>query len=366
MSSAPVYFAENADPEAIQGLTIAVIGYGNQGKAQALNLRDSGCCVVIGNRDDKYGERAHQDGFDVYSIGEAVTRGDIIILLIPDEVLPVVFAQQVSPNLSNRAMVVFASGYAIAYGQLKIDLDVDVTLLAPRMIGLGVRKRFLTKEGFFCMIGVNKDVTGKAWDKLLALTGAIGGFYKPAIKLTFQQEATMDLFNEQAFGPAFGQVLMTSIRVLLDQGLPPEAVLVEMYMSEEMSYVYKTMANYGLVGQLDFHSQTSQYGAMTRGTRFLNPSLKAKMQKIYKEIDSGQFTREWQSPLSKHKLKVLKFFAKKQKLNRIEQEVRERLKLPDYSTGDIGEIPEDIKRVLQDPEIREQLHSFDSFDEFSY
>lgn len=363
--SAPVYFAEHANPSPINGLTIAVIGYGNQGRAQALNLRDSGCQVIVGNQDDEYRERAHQDGFANYDIDQAVSKGDIVMLLVPDEELPRVFVQRISPYLRREAMVVFASGYAVAFDRLKIDLDIDVVLLAPRMIGLGVRERFLTKDGFFCMIGVHKDVSGKAWDKLLALTRAVSGLYKPALEVTFEQEAILDLFNEQAFGPAFGQVLMTSIKVLLDKGLPPEAVLVEMYMSEEMSYVYKTMASSGLVKQLDSHSQTSQYGAITRGIRFLDPSLKRKMEKIYEEIQSGSFAREWQNPLSKPKLKVLKFFARRQKLNRTEQRVRKYLRLPCQDTPEPGEIPPEIREILQNREIRSQLQSFEDYKEFS-
>jgi len=362
--SAPVYFAEHANPSAIKGLTIAVIGYGNQGRAQALNLRDSGCQVIVGNQGDEYRKRASQDGFETHDIDQAVSKGDIIMLLVPDEELPQAFAQRISPHLRRGAMVVFASGYAVAFGQLKIHQDIDVALLAPRMIGLGVRERFLTKEGFFCMVGIHKDATGRAQDKLLALTMAVSGLYKPAVEVTFEQEAILDLFNEQAFGPAFGQVLMTSIRVLLDKGLPPEAVLVEMYMSEEMSYVYKTMARSGLVKQTDFHSQTSQYGAMTRGTRFLDPSLREKMEKIYGEIHSGDFARELQNPLSKPKLKVLKFFARRQKVNRIEQRVRKHLGLSYRDVPEPREISSEIRKILQNREIRKQLQSFEDHEEF--
>lgn len=364
LQSIPVYFAEHANLSAIEGLTIAVIGYGNQGKGQGLNLRDSGCRVIVGNQDDTYRKRARQDGFETYDIDQAVSKGDIVMLLIPDEEIPQVFAKNISPYLHREAMVVFASGYALAFDQIKIDQDIDVALLAPRMIGVGVRERFLTGEGFFCMIGVHKDFTGKVRDKLLALTKAVSGLYKPAVEVTFEQEAILDLFNEQAFGPAFGQVLMTSIKVLLDKGLPPEAVLVEMYMSEEMSYVYKTMAGSGLVRQIDFHSYTSQYGAMTRGIRFLDPSLKKKMGNIYEEIQSGDFAREWQSPISRLKLKVLKFFARRQKLNRIEQQVRRHLGLPYQDAPEPGEVPLEIKEVLRNSEVQRQLQDFADYKDF--
>ena len=136
-------------------------------------------------------------------------------------------------------------------------------------------------------------------------------------------------------------------------------------MSEEMSYVYKTMARSGLVRQIDFHSQTSQYGAMTRGIRFLDPSLKKKMENIYKEIHSGNFAREWQSPLSRLKLKVLKFFARRQKLNRTEQQVRKYLGLPYQDTPETGEVPPEIREILQNPDVKKQLQSFEDQKEFS-
>jgi ketol-acid reductoisomerase len=176
--------------------------------------------------------------------------------------------------------------------------------------------------------------------------------------VSFHQEAVLDLFNEQAFGPAFGRVLLTAIKVLLDAGLPPEAVLVEMYMSEEMSYIYRQMSRAGLIRQTDFHSQTSQYGAMSRAVRFLNPALRKTMEGIFREIDSGGFAKEWQRPLSRLKLKTLRWFAARQKLNRIEQRVRSRLGCPEAPLPEIGEAPS------LDPELRKTLEDFEGNFEF--
>jgi ketol-acid reductoisomerase len=339
----------------LDGVIVGVIGYGNQGRAQAMNLRDSGVQVIVGNRRDNYQELAQSDGFEVFDIPAAASQAAILMMLIPDEIQPTVFEEQIKQNLNPKTTLVFASGYNVAFDQILLPLDVDVLLLAPRMIGVGVRERYLNGRGFYCFVGVHRDSSGHAKDKLLALTHAVSRFHKPAIQVTFKQEAILDLFNEQAFGAAFGQVLLTSISVLLEQGLPPEAVLVEMYMSEEMAYTYRKMAQVGLVKQTLFHSTTSQYGAMSRGTRFLGIGLKDRMKAIYEEIENGNFAKEWRNPLARLKLKVIRFFAMRQSINRIEREVRKALEMKEM---DIYETPVDMDQALKDPSIQAELESF--------
>jgi ketol-acid reductoisomerase len=338
-----------------------VIGYGNQGRAQALNLRNSGLNIVVGNRRDDYRGRAQADGFTVMDIPAAVAQSDICLLLIPDEELSTVYRIAIRPALSTGDMLVFASGYGVGFGEIEPPPDADVALLAPRMVGVGVRETYLTGEGFYCLVGVHQDASGLAWKRLLGLCAGISGLYKPAIEVSFHQEAVLDLFNEQAFGPAFGRVLLTAIKVLLDAGLPPEAVLVEMYMSEEMSYIYRQMGRVGLIRQTEFHSQTAQYGAMSRAVRFLNPKLRKTMEEIFREIDSGGFAREWQQPLSRLKLKALRLFATRQKLNIIERKVRARLGCPDVSLPQFGQEPAavNVRRILEDPQLRKELEGFE-------
>jgi len=361
-----IFTANDGNIEDIAGRSIAVIGYGNQGRAQALNLRDSGLNVVVGNRRDEYRRRAESDGFTVMDIPTAVAEADVCILLLPDEELPSAYRSSIRPALTAGDMLVFASGYGVAFGEIEPPPGVDVALLAPRMIGLGVRENYLTGEGFYCLVGVHQDASGTAWKRLLGLCAGISGLYKPAVEVSFHQEAVLDLFNEQAFGPAFGRVLLTAINVLLDAGLPPEAVLVEMYMSEEMSYIYRQMSRVGLIRQTDFHSQTSQYGAMSRAIRFLNPKLRRTMSGILREIDSGSFAREWQRPLSRLKLRALRFFAARQKLGTIEQRVRARLGCPEGAALEVGEesMQENIRRILQDPRLRQELEGFEQSFEY--
>ncbi|MFX1412090.1 MAG: ketol-acid reductoisomerase, partial [Promethearchaeota archaeon] len=314
---AEIFHEKDGDLSTLKDKTISIIGYGNQGRAQALNLRDSGLNVIIGNRSDKYKELAIYDGFSVFTIEEAVEKSDINFILIPDEIMKEVFENKIKPYLINNCALVFASGYNIGFKLIELPENVDVLLLAPRMIGVGVRENFLNKEGFFSFIAIEQDVSGNGLEILLALSRAIGSLKKGVIKLTFKQEAELDLFNEQGFGPAFGRVLLSAIYTLIDAGYPPEAVLVEMYISNEMSYTYKKMADIGLIKQVDFHSQTSQYGAMSRGIKYRKLPITLIMKEILKDIQNGEFTREWEKKITKLKFKMIKYFATKQKINKL-------------------------------------------------
>ncbi|MBD3350443.1 MAG: ketol-acid reductoisomerase [Candidatus Lokiarchaeota archaeon] len=358
-----IYHEEDGDLSVLEGKKIAVIGYGNQGRAQALNLRDSKQDVIIGNREDEYREKAKGDNFEVYDIGEAVKKADIIFMLTPDEDMPKLYAEKIAPNLKDGATINFASGYNIAFGLIKPKETINVIMIAPRMIGVGVRERYLTGEGFYSFITVHQDATGDAKEILLGLAKAVGSLQASCIDVTMKQEAILDLFNEQAFGPAFGRVLLTSIDVLISNGLPPEAVLTEMYLSEEMSYTYKKMAQIGLVKQTNFHSHTSQYGAMSRGARYLGvgKELKERFQKTYDDIESGAFAKEWEGSFAKLKYKVIKFFAMRQKINKIEKEVRNNLGLKEI---DVYKAPEQIEELLKKPEIKNEIDEYKDLYEY--
>jgi ketol-acid reductoisomerase len=351
-----IYFEEHADISLLSGKTVSVVGYGNQGRSQALNLRDSGVQVIIGNDNTQahkhYRDRASADGFAVYSIPEASALGDILFLLLPDEELPALFSKDISPNLKPGACLVFASGYNIAFNLINVPEGIDVIMIAPRMIGVGVRETFLLGDGFFSFIAAHRDATGNAKGLLLACALGIGTLKKGAVETTMKQEAVLDLYNEQAFGPAFGRVLLTAINVLIRNGLPPEAVLIEMYVSGEMSYTYQKMAQVGLVDQVNFHSHTSQYGAMSRGIRYMNLPLQEKFQQTFDEIASGAFAREWEKPASKLKFKALKFFATKQKIRKIEKQVRKNLRLPEF---DMSRAAEGLEAQLNTPGLRKEI-----------
>ncbi|MHA2390358.1 MAG: ketol-acid reductoisomerase [Promethearchaeota archaeon] len=354
-----VFCEEDGNLSILASNTIAIIGYGNQGRAQALNLRDSGLNVIIGNIDDKYKKIALDDGFPVYSIQEATKKSDIYFILIPDEIMENVFEMDIRPHIQPNNVIVFASGYNIGFKLIKPPQNTDILLIAPRMIGVGVRETFLKNEGFFSFLAIKQDTSGKAKEILLALAKGIGTLKKGAIMLTFKQEAELDLFNEQAFGPAFGRVLLSSIYTLIEAGYPAEAVLIEMYMSGEMAYTYKKMADIGLIKQVDFHSQTSQYGAMSRGIRFRKLPLKPKMIEVLKEIQTGEFTKEWEKGITKLKFKMIKYFATKQKINKIEKQVRNNLKLKVYDIYD--ETPPTKEELSELKKISAEIKQFEQY-----
>lgn len=322
-----LYHDQDADLGLLAGKRIAVIGYGNQGRAQALNLRDSGLDVIVGNRDDEYAPRAEEDGFPLRAIDRAAAAAGVIMLLIPDEVMPGVFEAEIAPYLAPGKALVFASGYNIAFGLMAPPPGLDVILLAPRMIGAGVRDLYLAGSGFPSFIGVAQDSTGQARALALALAKGIGSTRAGVVEVTFAQEAELDLFTEQCFGPAFGQVLTTAVDLLLDEGYPPEAVLLELYMSGEFAYTLTKIAEMGLVEQGSLHSTTSQYGSMSRGMRFILPQLRTKMREGLEEIRSGQFAQEWaaEQAAGAPTLETLKEAARSLPLHRLEQELRQAL-----------------------------------------
>jgi ketol-acid reductoisomerase len=290
---ATVYHDEDADLATLAGATVTVVGYGNQGRSQALNLRDSGLRVIVGNVDDEAGACAATEGFEVRPIPEAVAGADVALLLIPDEVMPEVWERDVAPGLAAGACVSFASGYNVTFGLIVPAADLDVVLVAPRMIGPGVRDRYLQGQGFPSFVAVHQDATGRARARMLALAKGIGSTRAGCLELTMAQEAHLDLFTEQGFGPAMGLALRQSIELLIEQGYPPEAVLMELYMSGELAYAAERFVDTGLVAQMEFHSHTSQYGSMTRSARLMDVDLKPRLLAALDDIRSGRFAAEW-------------------------------------------------------------------------
>jgi ketol-acid reductoisomerase len=294
MNEAIVYHDSDADLAALEGQRIAVIGYGNQGRAQALNMRDSGLDVLIGTIADASRHKAKRDGFPALDIADAVRLADVVFLLIPDEVMPDVYEREVAANLKPGAALVFASGYNVAFGHIDPSKEIDTLLIAPRMIGEGVRDTYVEGQGFPSFVSVHHDASAKAKARLLALAKALGSTRAGCLELSMADEAALDLFTEQGFGPAFGAVLTSAIETLLDAGFPPEAVLLELYMSRELEYTLKRFVDTGIIAQMDFHSRTSQYGSMTRSWRFADLDVKSRLREALEEIRSGRFAAEWQ------------------------------------------------------------------------
>ncbi len=289
-----VLFREaDADLSVLANKRISVIGYGNLGRPVALNLRDSGLTVLIGNRADEYGTQARQDGFEVVTIPEAARRSEIVLLLLPDEVIPEAYAQSVSPTLKRGDMLVFASGYNVAFGFIEPPPFVDSVLIAPRTIGAGVREGYLSGAGYLSFVAVEQDATQNAWPVTLALAKALGSLRMGALEMTFRQEAELDLFVQQAFLPALHNLMLTAADLLVKEGYPPEAALLDLYVSGELSYSLNKAAQLGFMDTLRMNSLTAQYGMLSRAERFAEPKLRRQMEIALDEIRGGKFAQEW-------------------------------------------------------------------------
>jgi ketol-acid reductoisomerase len=229
------------------------------------------------------------------SIAEASRKADMLFLLTPDEIMPAVYEREVAPHLAPGNLLDFAHGYNIAFGLIEPPPFVDVVFIAPRMIGAGVRDSYLSGEGFPSFVGVHQNATGKAKERMLALAKAMGSTRAGCLEMSMNDEATLDLFSEQAFGPAFGRVMMAAIHTLVEAGYPPEAVLMELYLSGEMAYSLLKIREIGTRKQHELHSHTSRYGTITRSMRYadLDPLLQERMRASLEEIRSGAFAKEW-------------------------------------------------------------------------
>jgi ketol-acid reductoisomerase len=290
-----VYYESDADLSALEGKTIALVGYGNQGRAQALNLRDSGVTVIIGNRDDEYADTARRDGFSPLPIPDVVKRGDVVMLLIPDEVQPGVYDEMIAPHLRDGQTLCVASGYNVHFDLIQPPANVDVIMVAPRTIGREVRIAFEKGGGVNADIDVRQDYSGKAWVTTLGIAKGIGCTRAGAFHTSFGVEAELDLFSEQGLWPALFDCLLTAYEVLVEQGYPREAVALELYASGEAADIFRAMAQKGMFEQMRFHSPTSQYGVLSRrmdgtGNHAL---LRERMQTALKHIRSGRFADEW-------------------------------------------------------------------------
>ncbi len=285
MSVTTIFYEDDANPAALEGATVAVVGYGNQGRSWALNLRDSGCATRVCVRRDATREQAADDGFEVHDL-DAADDADVICILVPDDVIPLL---GLSPG--PRSCVVVASGYCLAFGRLHPPGDAG--MVAPRMLGPEVRLCYEEGVGFISAVAVHRDVTGTARDRVLAVARAIGGLRQGGMELTALQEAVLDLGVEQVLSPALTAVNNAFVQTMLDHDIPIDAVLVELVLSGEVERTYRLLREVGYAVQSEFHSPTSQYGQLTRRDRFAHLDLLPTMQELAEYIESGRFADEW-------------------------------------------------------------------------
>jgi ketol-acid reductoisomerase len=322
---ARIFKDADAPLDPLEGSGVAVIGYGNQGRAWAQNLRDSGLDVRVGTIGDASREAAVADGFEAHEVEEAARQADVVCLLIPDEVMGEVVAERIGPALTGGNALCFASGYAVAFGEVEIPDGVDVIMVAPRMLGVGVRETYVSGEGFVAFAGVEVDATGSAWPRTLAVARGLGATRRGSLELTFHQEAVIDLFMEQAIAPALGQVWQAGAMALLEDGLPIEAVLVEFVLSGEVERTYRALREIGYAKQAELHSQTSQYGTLSRRDKFADLDVLSRMRDVVREIGGGDFAKEWaeERAAGYPKFKALKEGGQFGALSEVQDRIRE-------------------------------------------
>ncbi|MGA3361944.1 MAG: ketol-acid reductoisomerase [Solirubrobacteraceae bacterium] len=289
----PMIYDDDADLRRLDGKTVAIIGYGSQGHAHALNLKDSGVEVVVGLREGSSSVAAAQAaGLEVLGVTEAASRGDIVMILAPDELHHQVWEEQVRDGVAEGNLLLFGHGFSIHYGEIVPPAGVDVALVAPKGPGHLVRREFVEGSGVPGLVAVQQDATGNARALALAYAKGIGCTRGGVIETTFKDETETDLFGEQAVlcGGA-SALVQAGFETLVDAGYDPEMAYFECL--HELKLIVDLMYEKGLAGMRYSISNTAEYGDYTRGTRVITQETRAQMKQILAEIQSGEFAREW-------------------------------------------------------------------------
>ena len=286
------YYEADADLSVLKGKSIAVIGYGSQGRGQSLNLKDSGLDVIIGLRPGKSWDAAVKDGMKVMPVAEAVKKADIIQILLPDEHQAAIYKNEIMPHLKENKCLMFSHGFNIHFGQIVPPPSVDVIMVAPKGPGFMVRRQYEEGKGVPSLIAVQQDRTGKAHEIALAYAKGIGATRAVVLETSFREETETDLFGEQAvLCGGCTSLVKAGFETLVNAGYEPEMAYLEVL--HELKLIVDLIYEGGLTNMRQYISNTAQYGDLTRGPRVIGPETYEAMQEILEEIQSGKFAREW-------------------------------------------------------------------------
>ncbi|MEW8987772.1 MAG: ketol-acid reductoisomerase, partial [Bacillus sp. (in: firmicutes)] len=276
------YYNGDANPSYLEGKTVAVIGYGSQGHAHSQNMRESGVNVVIGLRPGKSWDKAVEDGFEVLSVGEATAKADVVMILLPDELQPKVYNEEIKPNLTNQALM-FAHGFNIHFNQIVAPQESDVLLVAPKGPGHLVRRTYTEGAGVPALFAIYQDVTGQARELALAYAHAIGSLRAGALETTFKEETETDLFGEQAvLCGGTSALVKAGFETLVEAGYQPELAYFETL--HELKLIVDLMYEGGLANMRYSISDTAQWGDFVTGRRIVTDAVKAEMKEVLKDI----------------------------------------------------------------------------------
>ncbi len=290
---ARMYYDADANLDLLAGKTIAIIGYGSQGHAHALNLKDSGINVVVGLYEgSKSAEKAQGAGLNVLSVAEASEAADLIMILLPDEVQRTVYQAEIKPYLDEGKVLAFAHGFNIHFAQVVPPKQVDVVMVAPKGPGHLVRRTYEQGQGVPCLFAVYQDASGMARDRAMAYAKGIGGTRGGILETTFREETETDLFGEQAvLCGGLSELIKAGFETLVAAGYQPELAYFECL--HEVKLIVDLVVEGGLANMRDSISNTAEYGDYTRGPRIITDETRAEMRKILNEIQTGQFAREF-------------------------------------------------------------------------
>ena len=289
-----IYHDSDADIGLLKGKKIAVLGYGSQGRAQALCYRDSGLEITVGVREGKSFDKAKEDGFKPVSVAEATKDADVMMMMLPDEAQPDIYRNEIEPNLKKGVALEFAHGFSIVYGLIDPPKDADVIMLAPKGPGPMIRRIFEGGYGVPAIISVHQDATGNAMNIVLALSKAMGCTKPGVFEATFEQETKTDLFGEQAvLCGGYTAMITMAFDVLVKRGYPPHMAYFEVL--HETKLVTDLVVERGLEGMWKAVSNTAEFGGLTRRDRVITEESRKGMESILDDIESGKFKDEWRA-----------------------------------------------------------------------
>lgn len=317
------YYDADVDWSLIAKKTVAVIGYGSQGRAQVANLRDSGIAVIVGVRPGRSFEAATLDGFSTMPVADATASADVLAMLVPDESAAEIFHRDMLPWLHDGQTLVFAHGFNIHYGQIVPPPNVDVVMVAPKGVGPQVRRLYLEDSGVASLIAVHQDVTGHAKQTALAFAKGIGSDRAVIMESTFADETETDLFGEQTvICGGVANLMKAAYDTLVEAGYEPEMAYYE--CMHELKLVVDLLYEGGFTKMHDSVSKTAGYGGLTRGPRVIGYESRAAMREILAEIRSGTFAREWllENQVNRPQYTSLVRLEKESELERVGTEVR--------------------------------------------
>jgi ketol-acid reductoisomerase len=288
-----MFYDDDADLGRLSGKTVAVIGYGSQGHAHALNLRDSGVEVVVGLREGSASaERARGDGVEVAEVTDAASRGDVVMMLVPDELHRQVWEGEVRDGIAGGNLLMFGHGFSVHFGEVEPPSDVDVAMVAPKGPGHLVRRQFTEGRGVPGLLAVHQDATGTARDLALAYARGIGCTRAGVIETSFREETETDLFGEQAvLCGGVTELVRAGYETLVDAGYDPRLAYFECL--HELKLIVDLMYEKGITGMRYSISNTAEYGDLTRGKRVIGEPARRVMKQLLADIQSGEFAREW-------------------------------------------------------------------------